>query len=122
MKITNFTQIESWIESRKVVNKVYNLTNNEQFKKDYGLKDQIQRAAVSVMTNIAEGFDSGSNKSFVNFLNYSYRSASEVQSLLFVALDLNYISQNDFKALSNDITLTKNLIGGFSKYLRSTKD
>ena len=90
------------------------------FKKDYGLKDQIQRAGVSIISNIAEGFDSGSIKAFINFLNYSYRSTSEVQSLLFVALDQCYIVRNEFDELYKKTDKIKNLIGGFIKYLRNS--
>lgn len=120
MKIENFTEIDSWIEARKLVNKIYEMTKKEKFKKDYGLKDQIQRAGVSIMSNIAEGFDSGSNKIFINFLNYSYRSASEVESLLYVVADLTYINENEFKELRKDVNKTKNLIGGFIQYLRNS--
>jgi four helix bundle protein len=120
MKIINFTEIDSWIEARELVNKVYKMTGTEKFKKDYGLKDQIQRAGVSIMSNIAEGFDSGSIKAFINFLNYSYRSTSEVQSLLFVALDQCYIVRNEFDELYKKTDKIKNLIGGFIKYLRNS--
>jgi len=120
MKIENFTEIDSWIEARKLVNKIYEMTQKEKFKKDYGLKDQIQRAGVSIMSNIAEGFDSGSNKMFINFLNYSYRSASEVESLLYIAADLRYINENEFKELKKDVNKTKNLIGGFIQYLKNS--
>ena len=118
MKIENFQEIESWKEARILVSKIYKLTSRNNFKKDYGLKDQIQRAAVSIMSNIAEGFDSGSTRNFINFLNYSYRSASEVESLLYVAFDLNYINKEEFEELSNDIRTIKKLIGGFIRYLR----
>ena len=94
------------------------MTGSGKFSKDYGLRDQIQRASVSVMTNIAEGFDSGSNKSFCNFLNYSYRSVSEVESLLYIALDLEYIDKNQFEMIFEKTTMIKNLIRGFIKYLK----
>jgi four helix bundle protein len=70
------------------------------------------------MSNIAEGFDSGTNKSFINFLNYAYRSASEVQSLLYVALDIKYISIEQFDVMYNHSTEIKKLIGGFIQYLK----
>ncbi|MDO9548809.1 MAG: four helix bundle protein [Candidatus Marinimicrobia bacterium] len=92
MKIERFEDIESWKEARKLTNEVYRLTNRDVFAKDWGLKDQIQRASVSIMSNIAEGFDSGANRSFSNFINYSFRSVSEVQSLLYVAQDREYIN------------------------------
>ena len=125
MKINKFEDIESWKRSRGLVNLVYKSTVEYPFNKDFGLRDQIQRASVSIMSNtclptgtVAEGFDSGTNKSFINFLNYSYRSASEVQSLLYVALDLKYISTKQFDVMYNHSTEIKKLIGGFIQYLK----
>ncbi len=71
------------------------------------------------MSNIAEGFDSGSNKMFTNFLNYSYRSASEVESLLYVANDLKYINKEEFDNLTEQVSKIKKLTGGFIKYLKN---
>ena len=118
MRINRFENIESWKRSRGLVNLVYKRNNEYPFNKDFGLRDQIQRASVSIMSNIAEGFDSGTNKSFINFLNYAYRSASEVQSLLYVASDLKYISIKQFDAMYNHSTEIKKLIGGFIQYLK----
>ncbi len=73
------------------------------------------------MANIAEGFDSKSNKAFINFLNYSYRSASEVQSLLYVAIDQQYILDTTFDELYKLCNEIKGLIGGFTKYLKSER-
>ncbi|MFZ6033703.1 MAG: four helix bundle protein [Melioribacter sp.] len=122
MKIESFTDIESWKLARELVKDVYTVTKNNKFAKDYRLKDQIQRAVVSIMSNIAEGFDSNSNKTFINFMNYSYRSASEVESLLYVALDLEYITKTEFDELKEKVSTTKKLIGGFIKYLKSTSN
>lgn len=121
MKITRFEDIESWKKGRELVKSIYTITRNDVFKKDYGLKDQIQRASISIISNIAEGFDSATNKSFINFLNYSYRSASEVQSLLYIASDLNYISSEQFNSLYQQSTEIKKIIGGFIKYLKRSK-
>ena len=118
MKIEKFEDIESWKLSRELVKKIYAIKSIE---KDYGLKDQIRRASVSIMSNISEGFDSGSNKSFILFLNYSYRSASEVQSLLYVCKDLSYVTKQEFKKLFEEVTNIKNLLGGFIKYLKNNK-
>ena len=121
MKIERFTDIESWKEARDLVRKIYTTTSRGGFSKDYGLKDQIQRASVSIMSNIAEGFDSGSNKMFANFLNYSYRSASEVESLLYVANDLKYINKEEFDNLTKQVSKIKKLTGGFIKYLKNNQ-
>jgi four helix bundle protein len=122
MKIEKFEDIESWKKSRELVKQIYNITHDYEFSKDFSLVDQIRRASVSIIANIAEGFDGGSNKSFINFLNYSYRSASEVQSLLYVSLDQNYISKIKFDKLYEDLKTIKNLIGGLIKYLKSSKN
>jgi len=119
MKIERFEDIEAWKRARKLVNEIYMLTSEGKLSKDFGLKDQIQQASVSVMTNISEGFDASTNKSFIQFLNYSYRSASEVQSLLYVLLDLNHIDNTKFTYLYNFTDETKKMIGGFIKYLKT---
>lgn len=121
MKIERFEDIESWKLARELTNDIYKSTKKDKFNKDYGLKDQIQRASASIMANIAEGFDSGSDKQFINFLNYAYRSSSEVQSFLYVALDQQYISDNDFNSLFSKYREIKKLIGGLIKYLSNSK-
>lgn len=120
MIIEKFSEIDSWKEARILVNEIYKLTSQGRIAKDFGYRDQIQRASVSIMTNIAEGFDSGSSKYFINFLNYAYRSATEVESLLFIGLDIGYISDVQFKDLSGKIESIKKLIGGFIKYLKNS--
>lgn len=120
MKINRFEDIESWKEARQLTRNVYSLSTIHKFSKDFGLRDQIQRAAVSIMSNIAEGFDGGSHKVFATFLTYSYRSASEVQSLLYVALDSQYIDQVAFQTNFDHVGKIKRLIGGMIKYLRNT--
>jgi len=119
LKIEKFEDIESWKKARLIVSDIYEMTKTEKFSKEYALIDQIRRASISIMANIAEGFDSGTPKSFINFLNYSYRSASEVQSLLYISLDQQYISQEKFEILFNNLNEVKNLIGGFIKYLKN---
>ena len=116
--IKNFEDLESWKKARKLAGSVYQLTRKENFARDFGLRDQIQRAGSSVMHNIAEGFDSGSDPEFVRFLKMARRSASEVQSELYLALDCQYITQEELKkayALAVDV---KKLINGLMTYLR----
>jgi four helix bundle protein len=120
VKIEKFEDIKSWQKAKELVKLIYCVTKEGKFSKDFGLRDQIQRASVSIMSNIAEGFDSGTQKSFINFLNYSYRSTSEVQSLLYVANDINYISKEQFKDLYHRSREIKKLIGGFIQYLTIT--
>jgi len=119
MKITKFEDIEAWRSARELTKQIYEITAQEDFAKDYGLRDQIQRAAVSIMANIVEGFDSQTNQTFIQFLGYALRSSSEVQSHLYVALDRSYISQETFEQLYQQVVSVKRLIGGFIRYLRS---
>jgi len=118
MKEKTFENLKVWQDSREFVKSIYELTASECFKKDFGLKDQIQRAAVSIMNNIAEGFERNNNKEFVLFLKYSKGSAGEVRSMLYVALDLNYIQKNAFdKCYENAINIITQ-ISNFIKYLK----
>src|SRR2546426_1392135 len=94
--ITKFEDIQAWQEARTLTRQVYDITRLGEFARDFGLRDQIQRAAVSSMTNIAEGFDCESKPEFARFLGIARRSAVEVQSLLYVALDVRYIDQAVF--------------------------
>ena len=121
MKIESFTDIEAWKQARIFVADVYHIFSQGNSQRDFGFRDQIQRASVSIMSNIAEGFDSGSKKSFIQFLTYSYRSASEVASLLFVALDIHYIDVNQHNELISQLNSIKKLIGGFIRYLKNTQ-
>ena len=121
MKIERFEDIESWIEARELTKVIYSTTKKENFRRDFGLKDQIQRASVSIMANIAEGFDSRSDKVFLNFLNYAYRSTSEVQSLLYAALDQKYISKEELENFYQKCQSIQGLIGGLIKYLKTEK-
>jgi len=113
--ITKFEDLIAWQESRKLVKMIYRLTINGPFSKDFGLRDQIQRASVSVMTNIAEGFDCESTAEFARFLGIARRSAVEVQSLLYAALDVEHINQDDFKTFYEQAQKCKALVGGLKQ-------
>ena len=117
--IHRFEDIEAWQEARKLTKAIYDLTREGRFTKDWGLVDQVQRASVSAMTNIVEGFDSGSGPEFVRFLGYSRRSASEVQSILYVALDQAYITGGQFAALYEQVEKVRRMVTAFSRYLRT---
>lgn len=118
MRIDRFEYIQGWQEARQLSKKIYELTKAPQFKRDLGLRGQIQRASVSIMANVAEGFDRQSRKEFINFLNYASASASETQSHLYVAVDQKYISDEEFVAVYNQTRKTKSLINGFIAYLK----
>lgn len=117
MKITRFEDIESWKLARKLTNALYSMTNKSSFSADYALKDQIRRAAGSVMHNIAEGFDAGSRGEFARFLRYAQRSCTEVQSQLYLAVDQNYLTESEFCVLHTQAAQTRKKIGGFIRYL-----
>ena len=120
MKINRFEDIDAWKESRKLVNSVYEAINHSpRFNKDFRLTNQIQGAAVSVMSNIAEGFSRRSNKEFIQFLFISKSSAAEVQNQIYVALDQNYITQDVFDKIYNQAELISKMESGFIKYLYS---
>ena len=121
MSIKRFEDIEAWQLARELTKQIYETTKEGPFAKDYGLKDQIRRAAGSSMHNIAEGFDGGSNAEFVRFLGYTQRSCTEVQSELYVALDQKYLSRDRFAELYDLSKKTSAKIGGFIKYLKSIK-
>src|SRR5262245_37237669 len=91
--IKNFEELKAWQKARELAGYVYELTRKNPFARDYGLRDQIQRAASSVMHNIAEGFEAGSDPEFARFLKMARRSAGEVQSQLYLALDVGYIAE-----------------------------
>ena len=121
MKIERFEDIRAWQQARELANLVYNLTDRGNFSKDFRLRDQIQGAAGSTMHNIAEGFDDGSDAEFIHFLKYARRSASEVQSESYLALDRKYISTDDFKRVYDLATSIKKSINAFIAYLRKSK-
>ena len=117
MKITKFEDIEGWKLGRELTRAIYAVTRESEFARDYGLVDQIRRASGSVMHNIAEGFDGGSNAEFIKFLRYAQRSCAEVQSELYMALDQGYVTSDGFASLYEMAGGTRSKIGAFIKYL-----
>ena len=109
--IERFEDIKAWQEARILTRQVYQLSDKGVLAKDYGLRDQIRRASVSSMANIAEGFDCQSKKEFARFLEISRRSTVEVQSLLYTALDVGYIDDKIFNSFYEQATKTKRLTG-----------
>ena len=119
MKIERFEDIIGWQKSRELVNLIYEMTrHSDGFKNDFGLKDQIRRAAVSSMSNIAEGFGRYSDKEFANYLNIARGSLAEVQSQLYIALDLGYIAEEHFQQSFSLAEESSRLLTNFMKYLR----
>jgi len=119
VKVKTFEDLQAWKDAREFVKSIYELTSQEKFNKDFGLKDQMQRAAVSIMNNISEGFERDNNKEFLNFLGYAKGSAGEVRSMLYVVLDLNYISKEKFDECHQRSINIITQISNFKKYLRN---
>ena len=120
-KILRFEDLQSWQKARQLANIVYDLKEQPPFAKDFRLRDQIQGAAGSVMHNIAEGFDAGSNPEFIRFLRMARRSASETQSELYLALDRSYITLAQLNVAYALATEAKRLVNGMIGYLRRRK-
>ncbi len=116
--VKRFEDLRAWQATRELVRQVYAITRQAPFAHDYGLRDQIQRAAVSAMTNIAEGFDCESRAEFARFLGYARRSIVEVQSLLYTAQDVGYIDRATFDNLYQQCTEAKRLVGALLHSLR----
>ena len=115
-----FEDIEAWKKARELTREVYRHSKVSPFSKDFGLRDQIRRAAVSGMSNIAEGFERGGTKEFMQFLAIAKGSVGELEAQLYVALDQSYINEEEFVCLKRLASSTKRLIGGLISYLRQS--
>ena len=118
-KFSKFEEIQAWQKAKDLTLLIYQKTAEEKFAKDYGLKDQIRRASVSIMANIAEGHGRRTNAEFANFLNIARGSAAEVQSHLYIAFGLNYINQKDFDELYQTLTEISRMTLSLAQYLRT---
>ena len=118
MKIKRFEDLDCWKEARRLTKVIYGYTNRSEFSKDFRLSGQITGALISIMNNICEGFDAGSNKEFVRFLLYSRRSCSEVQNCLYIALDQSYIDIQEFEQSYMHCEKVRKIIDGLIRYLR----
>lgn len=119
--IRKFEEIKAWQKARELAREIYKTCSSGAISQDYGLRNQICRAAVSSMSNIAEGFGRSGNKDFAHFLDMARGSTMETQSLLYVALDIGYINQATFESLYKLAEETSSLIIGFSSYLRANQ-
>ena len=119
--IKSFEEIEAWQKSRELTRDVYAASNTGLFAKDYGLRDQIRRAAVSIMSNTAEGFERGGDKEFGQFIAQAKGSSAEVRAQLYVALDQGYIDKATFDRLAELTIQINRMLAGLMKYLRSSE-
>lgn len=116
--IRRFEDVQAWQKARELVREVYQTCTEGALRKDFGLKDQLCRAATSSMSNIAEGFARTSDKDFAHFLDIAKGSVMEVQSLLYVTFDVGYMGKSEFERLYKLADETALLIGSFTSYLR----
>jgi four helix bundle protein len=115
-----FREIKAWKKARELTRDIYSISNDGAFAKDFGLRDQIRRASVSIMANIAEGHERSGTGEFVQFLSMAKGSAGEVDSHLCVALDLGYLDKSTYDRLSSGTAETARLIGALMQYLRNS--
>lgn len=111
-KVEQFEELVAWQKARELARKTYEVTRKGMFAKDFGLSGQIQRAAVSVMSNIAEGFERGGRAEFHQFLSVARASCAEVRSHLYIAFDVGYLRQEEFGELLKTATEVARIVGG----------
>ncbi len=107
--------------ARKVTKMIYDISKQERFSRDFALCNQIRRASISIVSNIAEGFERNGDKEFLQFLSIAKASCAEVHAQLYVALDQEYIDDKQFEDISKDLGETSRIIGGLMKYLQQSE-
>lgn len=117
--VNNFEDLRVWKTSREIVNEIYSITKKAPFAKDFALIDQIRRAAISIMSNIAEGFESASDKKFVNYVNIAKASAGECRAQVYISIDQGYISQQEGKELVDKLISVSKQLSKLETYLRN---
>ena len=122
MTITRFEDIRAWQTARELTRELYRLSAHGAFARDAGLRDQIRRAAVSIMSNVAEGFESETQAQFIRFLGYAKASSGEVRAQLYVALDAGHLDQAEFAALRSLVETCSRQLSAFISYLRQHPD
>ncbi len=121
MKITRFEDLKIWQLSLKITKKIYDLTSKKDFSRDFGLRDQVRRAIISVSSNIVEGFEKNNNNEFIRFLKISKGSAGETRNQLYIALAVNYITKQEFEKVNKELEELANQIGSFINYLEKKR-
>ncbi|MFO7798400.1 four helix bundle protein [Rhodohalobacter sp.] len=120
MKVNRFEDLEIWQLSRELCKDVYQITNIGPFSKDFKLKDQIRGSSGSIMDNIAEGFERGGNKEFIQFLSIAKGSCGETRSQLYRAFDCKYITEDKLKLLTNSSISISKKISTLMNYLKKS--
>ena len=121
MKITKFEELKIWKLALKITKDIYDLTAKKEFSRDFGLRDQIRRAIVSVSSNIVEGFEKNNNNEFVRFLRIAKGSVGETRNQLYIALVVNYITKQEFSKSNKDLEDLANQTGKLISYLEKYK-
>jgi four helix bundle protein len=119
--ILKFEDIIAWQKALELSDIIYSHSNKEKFSKDFGLRDQMRRASISVVSNIAEGFEREGNNQFIFFLLVAKASAGELRAQLYIARNQNYISMNEFEIINQKVIEVSKTISGFISYLRTQK-
>ena len=117
MKVSRFEDLDVWQHARELARAIYRFTATNTFSRDYGLRDQMRRASVSIMANIAEGFSRKGDREFTQFLFVAKSSAAELQSHAYVALDQQYINEPEFKSVYDMAEQESKMLSNFIKYL-----
>ena len=121
-KVERFEDLIAWQKARQLTTEIYRITSHGEFAKDFGLRGQIRRASVSVMSNIAEGFDRGSRSEFHQFPVIAKASCAEVRSQIYVAQDVDYINQEDFNTVNSNTSELSRIIGGLRAAVQKQRD
>lgn len=116
-----FEDLDVWIAAKDASIMIYKITENENLKKDFGLKDQIRRASISIISNIAEGFERNGNKEFIQFLSIAKGSAGEVRAQLYIIKELEFINEEEFILLNEKVTQVSKMLSGFINYLKQSE-
>jgi four helix bundle protein len=117
--IERFEELECWQAARQLTRRIYKVSSGGQFAKDHGLRDQMRRAAISVMSNIAEGFESRTRPLFIDLLGRAKGSAGELRSQLYAALDAGYLNKEEFNEIRDLAEKASSQISRLTAYLRS---
>ena len=121
MRIIKFEDLKIWQLALKITREIYDITSKKEFSRDFSLKEQIRRAIISVSSNIVEGFEKNNNNEFIRFLKIAKGSIGEVRNQLYIALAVNYITQDEFNKLNEQLINLANQVGKFISYLQKQK-
>lgn len=121
MKIHKFEELQIWQDAIGITKLIYDVSATSKFSRDFGLRDQIRRAVVSITSNIVEGFEKNNNNEFIRFLRIAKGSAGEVRNQLHIALSVSYITQEEFDTLAAQLEKLSNQMGAFISYLSNKR-